>query len=100
MDTHYHLWCCCLLALEDLRAIAQSLAREFGPQGIHVAHIVIDGTIAGDRIRTYGPALIEERGEDGLLELDAIADAYRHIHQQPRSAWTHELDVRPFKESW
>ena len=85
-------------AKAGLRAVAQSMAREFGPQGIHVAHCVIDGGINGDRLRSRIPRLVEERGEDGLLGIDAIAETYWQIHRQPRSAWTHEVDLRPYKE--
>lgn len=81
-----------------LRAVAQSMAREFGPRGIHVAHVVVDGSIDGDRIRKNRPERVVERGEDGLLGLDAIADTYLHLHAQPTSAWTHETDLRPYKE--
>ena len=87
-------------AKAGLRMIAQSMAREYGPLGIHVAHVVIDGGIDGDRLRNRAPALIKERGEDGLLGIDAIADTYWHIHRQPRSAWTQEVDLRPFKETF
>jgi NAD(P)-dependent dehydrogenase (short-subunit alcohol dehydrogenase family) len=83
-----------------LRALAQSAAREFGPQGIHVAHVVVDGAIDGDRINTFLPNLKQERGPEGLLDPDAIAESYWSIFRQPRSAWTHELDVRPWVESW
>lgn len=83
-----------------LRAIAQSAAREFGPKGIHVAHVVVDGAIDGDRIHQFLPALKEARGADGLLDPDAIADNYWHLFRQPRSAWTHELDLRPWTENW
>jgi NAD(P)-dependent dehydrogenase (short-subunit alcohol dehydrogenase family) len=85
-------------AKAGLRAIVQSMAREFGPHGIHVAHVVIDGGINGERLLSRNPKLAAERGEDGLLGIDAIADAYWHIHKQHRSAWTHELDLRPYKE--
>ncbi|HEX3501439.1 MAG TPA: SDR family NAD(P)-dependent oxidoreductase [Stellaceae bacterium] len=85
-------------AKAGLRMIAQSMAREFGPQGIHVAHVVIDGGIDGERLRSARPQIIDERGEDGLLRIDAIADAYWQLHRQQRSAWTQELDLRPFKE--
>jgi hypothetical protein len=78
--------------------IAQSMAREYGPLGIHVAHTVIDGGIAGERLLSRRPQLAAERGEDGLLGIDAIADAYWHIHRQHRSAWTQEIDLRPYKE--
>jgi len=81
-----------------LRSLAQSMAREFGPLGIHVAHIVIDGGIDGDKLNTAAPQLRIERGADGLLNIDAIAEAYWQLHRQHRSAWTHELDLRPFKE--
>jgi NAD(P)-dependent dehydrogenase (short-subunit alcohol dehydrogenase family) len=85
-------------AKAGLRSLAQSMAREFGPLGIHVAHVVIDGGIDGEKLNTAVPQLRIERGADGLLNIDAIADAYWHLHRQHRSAWTHELDLRPFKE--
>jgi NAD(P)-dependent dehydrogenase (short-subunit alcohol dehydrogenase family) len=87
-------------AKAGLRMLAQSMAREYGPLGIHVAHVVIDGGIDGDRLRTRAPAVIEERGEDGLLGIDAIAETYWFIHRQPRSAWAQEVDLRPFKETF
>ena len=83
-----------------LRAMVQSAAREFGPLGIHIAHVIVDGAIDGDRINSFLPTLKETRGPDGLLDPDAIADNYWHLYQQPRSAWTHELDLRPWAESW
>jgi NAD(P)-dependent dehydrogenase (short-subunit alcohol dehydrogenase family) len=85
-------------AKSALRSLAQSAAREYGPQGIHVAHVVIDGGIDGERLRTGAPARVAAAGRDGLLDPDAIAETYWHLHGQPRNAWTHELDVRPFKE--
>jgi NAD(P)-dependent dehydrogenase (short-subunit alcohol dehydrogenase family) len=75
-------------AKAGLRMIAQSMAREYGPLGIHVAHVVIDGRINGDRLLSRVPTLATERGEDGLLGIDAIADTYWSIHRQQRSAWT------------
>jgi NAD(P)-dependent dehydrogenase (short-subunit alcohol dehydrogenase family) len=83
-----------------LRNLAQSIAREYGPQNIHVGHIVIDGGIGGDRLLARNPQLREQRGEDGLLEPDAIAEAFWDLHHQHRSAWTLELDLRPWKESF
>jgi NAD(P)-dependent dehydrogenase (short-subunit alcohol dehydrogenase family) len=83
-----------------LRALAQSAAREFGPQGIHVAQVIVDGAIDGDRINTFIPGLKDARGPDGLLDPDAIAESFWALHGQHRSAWTHELDVRPWSESW
>ncbi|HXW71625.1 MAG TPA: SDR family NAD(P)-dependent oxidoreductase [Methylocella sp.] len=81
-----------------LRSVAQGLAREFGPHGIHVAHVVVDGVIEGERARQSfaGFSAAQESGE--LIDPDAIAETYLAVHRQPRSAWTHELDLRPFKE--
>ncbi|MEO8009027.1 MAG: SDR family NAD(P)-dependent oxidoreductase [Betaproteobacteria bacterium] len=87
-------------AKAGLRMLAQSMAREYGPQGIHVAHVVIDGGIDGDRLRKRLAAMVAERGEDGLLGVDAIAETYWHIHRQSRSAWAQEIDLRPFKENF
>ncbi len=81
-----------------LRAVAQGLAREFGPAGVHVAHIVIDGVIAGEYAATHFGAYARSKGADGVLGVDDIADAYWALYRQPRSAWTHEMDLRPFKE--
>jgi NAD(P)-dependent dehydrogenase (short-subunit alcohol dehydrogenase family) len=83
-----------------LRNLAQSIAREYGPQNIHVAHVVVDGGIGGERLLSRNPQLRERRGEDGLLDPDAIAEAYWNLHHQQRSAWTLELDLRPWSESF
>jgi NAD(P)-dependent dehydrogenase (short-subunit alcohol dehydrogenase family) len=83
-----------------LRMIAQSLAREFGPHGIHVAHVVIDGAIDGERVLSRDPAIRERFGPDGMLNPDKIAEVYLTLHRQHRSAWTHELDVRPWSEKF
>jgi NAD(P)-dependent dehydrogenase (short-subunit alcohol dehydrogenase family) len=83
-----------------VRNLAQSLAREFGPQNIHVGHVVVDGGILGDRLLSRMPQLAEQRGPDGMLEPDAIAQAYWDLHHQARSAWTQELDVRPWSEAF
>lgn len=85
-------------AKAGLRMLAQSMAREYGPLGIHVAHIVIDGGINGLRLISRRPEALKERGEDGLLGIDAIAETYWHVHRQPRTAWAQEVDLRPFKE--
>lgn len=87
-------------AKAGLRMVAQSMAREFGPQGIHVAHVIIDGGINGERLRTNAPQRVAAAGEDGLLDIEPIAETYWQLHRQPRSAWTHEVDLRPFKESF
>ena len=81
-----------------LRALAQSTAREFGKQGIHVAHVVIDGPIDTPFVRERFPDLVKTRPADGLLQPDDIADIYWAIHKQKRSAWTFEADVRPWLE--
>jgi NAD(P)-dependent dehydrogenase (short-subunit alcohol dehydrogenase family) len=81
-----------------LRAVAQGLAREFGPKGVHVAHIVIDGVIAGEHAAATFAEYARSKGADGVLAVDEIADAYWALHCQKRSAWTHEIDLRPFKE--
>ena len=87
-------------AKAGLRMLAQSLAREFGPQGIHVAHVVIDGVVDGDRLRNLVPGYVDAQGEDGALSPAAIAENYWMLHQQHRSVWTQELDLRPYKENW
>jgi len=84
-------------AKAGLRSLAQAMAREFGPQGVHVAHVVIDGGIAGERLRRFAD-FAKAKGEDGLLDLDAIAESFWMLHAQQRTAWTHELDLRPYKE--
>lgn len=84
-----------------LRALAQSMARELGPRNIHVAHIVIDGAVDTDFIRTNMPALYAERmPKDGILMPEHIAENYWRIHGQPRDAWTFEMDLRPYMETW
>ncbi len=79
-----------------LRAVAQSMAREFQPRGIHVAHVIIDGQIASDRPGRS----VTERGEDAVLDPNAIAETYYQLHLQPPSAWTLELELRPYVEKF
>ena len=83
-----------------LRALAQSMARELGPKNIHVAHALIDGAIDSPFIREILPDVDALRSEDRILDPDAIAQAYVMLHRQPRSAWTQELDLRPWAETW
>lgn len=83
-----------------LRAVAQASARELGPDGIHVGHVVIDGGIRGEKLLSAFPDRAASAGEGGLLDPDDIAEAYWALHAQPRTAWTFELDVRPFGENW
>lgn len=85
-------------AKAGLRALAQGMAREWGPKGIHVIHAIVDGVIDGERAAKHFPDLVRQKGEGGLLQPDAIADTYWALHCQHQSAWTHEIDLRPFKE--
>ncbi|MCJ1258077.1 hypothetical protein MMC24_005907 [Lignoscripta atroalba] len=78
-----------------LRALAQSLGREFGPQGVHIAHAIIDGVIDIPRTKEW-----TFDKPDAKISADAIADAYWHLHTQPRTTFTHELDIRPYVEKW
>ncbi|MBM4228209.1 MAG: SDR family NAD(P)-dependent oxidoreductase [Gammaproteobacteria bacterium] len=87
-------------AKAGLRMLAQSMAREFGPQGLHVAHVVVDGGIDGQRLRERVPEMLERLGTEGLLQLEPIAEAFWQLYRQHPSAWTHEIDLRPFKESF
>lgn len=83
-----------------LRALAQSMARELGAKNIHVAHVVIDGMIDSGFIREWLDNFDEMKQGEKLLDPDDIAQNYVMLHNQPRSAWTHELDVRPFAEKF
>jgi NAD(P)-dependent dehydrogenase (short-subunit alcohol dehydrogenase family) len=85
-------------AKHALRALAQSMARELGPQGIHVAHVVIDGAIDTRFIAENFPERYATKARDGILDPEAIAESYWQLHRQHRSAWTHELDLRPWIE--
>lgn len=83
-----------------LRALAQSMARELGPHGIHVAHVVVDGLIQNEATAQFLPDLYASKGEDGIIQPDDLAQIYWNIHNQPRTAWTFEQDARPFSEQW
>ncbi|MEZ5726917.1 MAG: SDR family oxidoreductase [Burkholderiaceae bacterium] len=87
-------------AKHALRALAQSMARELWPKGIHVAHTIIDGAIDTEWIRSNFPERYAAKDSDGILDPDHIAEVYWQIHQQPRDAWTHETELRPWMESW
>jgi NAD(P)-dependent dehydrogenase (short-subunit alcohol dehydrogenase family) len=87
-------------AKHGLRALAQSMARELGPEGIHVGHVVIDGAIDTEFIRTLFPERYALKDVDGILNPDDIAENYWNLYAQPRSAWTFELDLRPYMERW
>lgn len=83
-----------------LRMLAQALAREYGKKGIHVGHIIIDGVVDGERTRSRFGEYMDSLGEEGVLSPEAVADSYLHLHNQQRSAWTHELELRPYREKW
>ncbi|MGH7836741.1 MAG: SDR family oxidoreductase, partial [Candidatus Binataceae bacterium] len=88
-----------------LRAVAQSAARELWPRGIHVAHLIIDAGVdtawVRDRIREReGEAALENLKPDSLMRPEAVAESYWQLYQQPRDAWTFELEIRPFEEKW
>jgi len=87
-------------AKHGLRAVAQSMARELGPKGVHVAHTIIDGAIDTAWIAENFPERHALKSQDGILNPAHIADAYWALHVQPRDAWTHELDLRPWMEAW
>lgn len=87
-------------AKHGVRALSQSMARELGPQGVHVAHTIIDGAIDTAWIAENFPARYALKDQDGILNPDHIADAYWMLHIQPRDAWTHELDLRPWMETF
>jgi NAD(P)-dependent dehydrogenase (short-subunit alcohol dehydrogenase family) len=87
-------------AKHGLRALAQSLAREMGPKGVHVAHVVIDGSIDGAFIRGLMPDAAEKLKREEILAPEEIAKNYVWLHRQGRSAWTFEMDVRPWSETW
>lgn len=87
-------------AKHGIRALAQSMARELGPMGLHVAHVVVDGAIDTEFIRDNFPQKYALKDQDGILSPEHIADNYWYLHSQPRDAWTFELDLRPWIERW
>ncbi len=87
-------------AKQGLKALAQSMARELGPKNIHVAHVVIDAMVDTDFIHSSFPSQVKAAGPDGIVNPDDLADNYVMLHNQPRNAWTFELDVRPWGEKW
>ena len=87
-------------AKHGLRSLAQSMARELGPKGIHVAQLIIDAAIDTEFIRENFPQRYALKEQDGIVDPEAIAESYWQLHLQPRSAWTHEMDLRPWIETW
>jgi len=87
-------------AKHALRALAQSMARELWPRNIHVAHTIIDGAIDTEWIRSNFPERYAQKDRQGIIDPDSIAEAYWQIHRQPRDAWSHETELRPWMENW
>ena len=87
-------------AKHGLRALAQSMARELGPKGIHVAQIIVDAAIDTEFIRENFPQRYALKERKGIVDPEAIAESYWQLHLQPRNAWTHEMDLRPWIEPW
>ncbi len=83
-----------------LRQFAMAMSKEYAEAGLHVGHVVIDGGIAGDKIIKGFPDFAKSKGEDGLISLGGLADAYWFLHMQSSGAWTFELDLRTQHESW
>jgi NAD(P)-dependent dehydrogenase (short-subunit alcohol dehydrogenase family) len=83
-----------------LRNLAQAMAKEYGREGVHVGHVVVDGPIGGEKIKRGLPEYAAKLGEDGMINIDGIVDGYVYLYQQPRQAWTFELDVRTSLEKW
>jgi len=83
-----------------MRALAHGMAREFGKDGLHVGHVIVDGVIDGDQVNQRFPQFKERLGDDGMLHPDHIAEAYWNLHSQPRTAWTLEIDLRPYGETF
>ena len=83
-----------------LRNLAQAMAKEYGREGVHVGHVVVDGPIGGEKIKQGLPEYAAKLGDEGMINIDGIVDGYVYLYQQPRQAWTFELDVRTSLEKW
>ena len=83
-----------------LRTLAQALAKEYGPENIHVGHVIVDGAINGEKIKTRWPTYAEKLGDEGMISIDGIVDAYEFLYRQPNTAWTFEVDLRTSIENW
>lgn len=83
-----------------LRCMVQAMAKEYGPDGIHVGHVVVDGAIGGDKIQKAFPEYAEQLGEDGMIAIEGIVDAFEFLYDQPKRAWSFEVDVRTALEKW
>ena len=87
-------------AKNGLRALAQSMARELGPQNIHVAHVIIDAAVDTEWIKSIHPEYDKKIKTDGIVNPGHLAENYLYLYDQPRDAWTFELDLRPWQETW
>lgn len=83
-----------------LRNLAQAMAKEYGRDGVHVGHIVVDGPIGGEKIKTHFPEYAEKLGDQGMISIDGIVDGYEYLYNQPQRAWSFEIDVRTSVEKW
>ena len=83
-----------------LRNLAQAFAKEYGPDGVHVGHVVVDGGIFGEKVKTAYPDYAKQQGEEGLVDIEGIVDAFQYLYRQPRNAWSFEVDLRTHVESW
>ena len=83
-----------------LRTLAQAMAKEYAKDGVHVGHVVVDGAIGGEKIKSLAPAYAEQLGEEGMISIDGIVDGYTFLYHQPRRAWSFEIDVRTSQEKW
>jgi NAD(P)-dependent dehydrogenase (short-subunit alcohol dehydrogenase family) len=87
-------------AKSGLRTLAQAMAKEYGAKGIHVGHVIIDGAIAGEKIKRHLPELAEKLGEEGMINIEGIVNSYAFLHNQSPQSWTFELDLRTSIEKW
>ena len=87
-------------AKAGLRTLAQAMAKEYGAKGIHVGHVIIDGAIAGEKIKRHLPELAEKLGEEGMINIEGIVNSYAFLHNQSPQSWTFELDLRTSIEKW
>ena len=83
-----------------ITALAQAMAKEAGPEGIHVGHVVVDGLINGDRVKERFPDFVKTLGEEGMINIESIVDAYEFLYKQPKTGWTFEVDLRTALENW
>ena len=83
-----------------LRNFADAMAKEYGADGIHVGHVVIDGAISGEKVKTRYPDYAEQLGEAGRIDIQAIVDAFEYMYLQPPRGWSFEIDVRTAVENW